>query len=52
MKNKNKVNIKVSVSLRDNLIKKKYQLKTNGIDSVIQKMYDLMNKLQLWGELK
>lgn len=52
MKGKNKVNVKVSVPLRDNLIKKKYQLKTDGLDSVIQKMYNLMNKLKLWGELK
>ncbi|KKK76639.1 hypothetical protein LCGC14_2861600 [marine sediment metagenome] len=52
MENKNKVNVKVSVPLRDNLIKKKYQLKTDGIDSVIQKMYDMMNKLKLWDELK
>ncbi len=52
MKEKNKVNVKVSVSLRDNLIKKKYQIKTDGLDSVIQKMYDMMNKLKLWDELK
>ena len=52
MKEKNKVNVKVSVSLRDNLIKKKYKIKTDGLDSVIQKMYDMMNKLKLWDELK
>ncbi len=52
MTNKDKVNVKVSVPLRDNLIKKKYKLKTDGLDSVIQKMYNMMNKLKLWDELK
>lgn len=52
MTDKNKVNVKVSIPLRDKLIQKKYQLKTDGLDSVIQKMYDMMNKLKLWEELK
>ena len=52
MNEKNKVNVRVSPSLRDKLINKKYQIKTDGLDSVIQKMYDMMNKLKLLDELK
>lgn len=52
MKNQEKVNVKVKPELRNKLIAKKYQLKTDGLDSVIQKMYNMMNKLKLWEELK
>ena len=47
-----KVNVKVSVKLRDNLMEKKYKLKLNGIDATIQKMYNIITKFKLWDELK
>jgi len=52
MKNQNTVNVKVTSELRDKLIHKRYQLKLDGIGTLIQKMYDMMNKLKLWDELK
>ena len=44
--------IQISRKLRNKLANKKYQLNFKSIDEVIQKMYDMMNKLKLWDELK
>ncbi len=52
MEKENKVNIKVSIKLRDNLMSKKYKLKFDGLNTTIQKMYDAISKFKLWGELK
>ena len=49
---KDKVNVKVSVELRNKLMKKKYQLKLKGIDLLVERMYDLLSKLKVWDELK
>lgn len=44
--------IKIKEKTKKKLNVKKYQLDFKSIDEVIQKMYDMMNKLKLWDELK
>ncbi|KKM94844.1 hypothetical protein LCGC14_1194220 [marine sediment metagenome] len=52
MKNQNKVNVKVTESLRTDLMNKKYKLKFDGIGTLIQAMYNLITKHKMWEELK
>ena len=49
---KNNINIKVAMKLRDKLMEKKYKLKLDSVDSVVQKMYNIITKYKLWDELK
>jgi hypothetical protein len=53
MKNKmNKVNAKISESLRNKLIDKKYKLKFDGIDSLVWAMYKVITIHKMWDEVK
>ncbi|KKK59743.1 hypothetical protein LCGC14_3031350 [marine sediment metagenome] len=47
-----KTTIQVSNNLREKLVKLKYKLKVKSLDDVIQRMYDLITKFKLEGEMK
>lgn len=44
--------IKIKEKTKKKLNVKKYQLDFKSIDEVIQKMYNIINRLKLWEELK
>ena len=44
--------LEISRGLRNKLTAKKNILNLKKLEFVIQKMYDMMNKLKLWDELK
>jgi hypothetical protein len=48
----NKVNAKLTETLRDKLIDKKYKLKFNGVSELVQAMYKVITIHKMWDEVK